>query len=137
MRRLGQTMKSVKGERRVAQRADIEPIEISNFTSLDHMTLLTRHGFIVDASATGFLIQISRSDLVPKEFKDRLSIEDLTGDRVMLKLKDMDLELSGTVTRTKRLKKDLFEIGIDYSDDAPEYWRECLLELLPKPGEFH
>ena len=25
-----------------------------------------------------------------------------------------------------------YEIGIDYTQDAPDYWRECLCDLLPR-----
>ena len=48
----------------------------------------------------------------------------------------MNLEISGTVVRTRLLGIEGFEIGVDYSLDAPEYWRECLLDLIPSPGEL-
>jgi glycine cleavage system aminomethyltransferase T len=48
----------------------------------------------------------------------------------------MNIEISGRIARTKLLGKQGFEIGIDYAEDAPEYWRECLVDLLPAPGEF-
>lgn len=130
-------MKDTKknSERRVAPRQEIERIEINGFTSLDHMTLLSRRGHIIDASSTGFLLHVDRKDLVPKQFRDKLSIEVLEGDQVLLTIPIMDLEISGKITRTKRVSKDTYEIAVDYSDDSPEYWRELLLDMLPKPGE--
>lgn len=123
-------------EKRIAPRQDLAPLQISQFTSLDHRTILCRSGEIIEASKTGFCLQIKRKDLVPKRFRESLSLQALEGDKILLKVDQMDLELSGTIKRTTRKGKDIFEIGIDYSEDAPEYWRECLLDLLPKPGEM-
>lgn len=123
-------------ERRIAPRETVDPIEIRGFTSLDHMTLLSRRGFIVEASTTGFLLHLERKDLVPKQFRDQLSIDVLKGDRVILMIEPMNLEIGGTIARTKRVSKDLYEIGIDFSEDAPEYWRECLVEMLPRGRDY-
>lgn len=123
-------------DRRIAPRETVEPIEIKGFTSLDHMTLLSRTGHIVEASTTGFLLNVRRQDLVPKQFKNELSLEALLGDRVILMIEPMNLEMGGKIARTKRLTKDLFEIAIDYSDDAPEYWREILVDMLPRGSDY-
>ena len=125
-----------RAEKRVAPRQELQPLMIKGFTSLDHRTLVSRSGQIIEASKTGFCLHIKRKDLLPKQFRDALSLAPLEGTRILLTVADMDLELSGTVKRTKRLGKDTYEIGIDYSEDAPEYWRECLLDLLPRPGEM-
>lgn len=127
---------SMGAEKRVAPRTELEPIKITAFTSLDHLTMISREGQIVEASKTGFCLQVRRKDLLPKQFRDVLSLNALEGDRVMLTIADMGLEISGTIKRTARVGKEIFEIGIDYSEDAPEYWRECLLDLLPRPGGF-
>lgn len=123
-------------DRRFNPREELEPIEIRAFTSLDHMTLLSRSGCIVDASKTGFLLHVKRQDLVPKQFRDTLNIDVLVGDKVILMIDLLNLEIGGKIARTKRVSKDLYEIAIDFSDDAPEYWREALLDMLPRPGEM-
>jgi hypothetical protein len=119
-----------------AARQEVYPIRVSSFTSLDHLTMISREGHIVDASATGFLLAVERKALLPKQFRDALSLDDLTGAKVILRLEEMNLEIGGVVTRTQRKAKDLFEIAIDFSEDAPEFWRECLMDLLPRPGEI-
>jgi hypothetical protein len=126
----------MKSERRVAKRDAIDPIEITGFTSMDHMTLISRTGHITDASSTGFCIELGHRDLVPKMLRDNLSLDLLVGDQVILFIPKMNLELSGKVARTKLVGNKRHEIAIDFSDDAPEYWRECLFELLPRPGEL-
>jgi hypothetical protein len=126
----------MSSDRRIAPRESVDPIEIRGFTSLDHMTLLSRRGFIVEASTTGFLLNVDRKDLVPKQFKNELSLEALLGDKVILMIEPMNLELSGKIARTKRLTKDVFEIAIDYSEDSPEYWREILVDMLPRAADY-
>ena len=79
---------------------------------------------------------IDREDLVPLEFRRNLNLDALIGHKVFIHLNELNLEISGRVARTRFAGKSGFEIGIDYSDDAPEYWRECLVDLLPAPGEL-
>lgn len=129
-------MADKSSERRIAPREELDPIQIRAFTSLDHMTLLSRKGAIVEASTTGFLLQIERKELVPKQFQKELSLDALLGDKVMLMIDAMNLEIGGKIARTKRLTKDLFEVAIDYSEDAPEYWREILVDMLPRGRDY-
>ena len=119
-----------------ALRENLEPLSIRGLTSIDHMTLLARRGWLVEASTTGFLIEIERRDLAPKTFRDSLSLKELEGDKVYLMIDEMNLEVGGIIARTHRVNKDRWQIAIDFREDAPEYWRECLIELLPKPGGF-
>lgn len=123
-------------ERRIAPREAMDPIQIRAFTSIDHMTLLSRKGAIVEVSTTGFLLQIDRKELVPKQFQKELSLDALLGDQVILMIDVMNLEIGGKIARTKRVTKDLFEVAIDYSEDAPEYWREILVDMLPRGTDF-
>jgi hypothetical protein len=136
---VGNNAKAVKiksDERRGAPREKLDPIPIRALTSIDHRTMLSRTGAIVDASKTGFLLHINRKDLLPKEFRESLSISELEGDRVILNIEPMNLEIGGVIARTKRLNKDVYEICVDFSDDAPEYWREALLDMLPRRTDF-
>ena len=119
-----------------ALRENLEPLPIRGLTSIDHMTLLARNGWLVEASTTGFLLEIERKDLAPKAFRDSLSLKELEGDKVYLMIDAMNLEVGGIIARTHRVSKDRWQIAIDFREDAPEYWRECLIELLPKPGGF-
>lgn len=125
----------VKNER-IAPRKETYPVRVSHLSSTDNFTKIAKNGEIVEASSTGLLMQISRKDLVPQHLRNNLNIDCLIGDSVFVRLVDMDLEISGVVARTQFLGKEGFLIAIDYTADAPEYWRECLMELLPTPHEF-
>ena len=122
--------------RRAAPRRDITPLEVSSMSSLENLSRITKGGEIVEASTTGFLVVVSREDLDPQHLRKNLTIDSIVGSKVILHLPQMNIEISGIVTRTQLKGKKGFEIGIDYTDDAPEYWRECLLDLLPAPGEL-
>lgn len=126
----------MKEKRRVAERKSVEGIEIYDLTSLSNYTVIARNGMIVNASRTGFLVQISRAALVPEDLRENLSLQSTVGQSVVLYLPQMNLDLDGTVMRAKHIGKGKFVVAIDFSNDVPDYWRECLVDLLPAPGEF-
>jgi hypothetical protein len=121
---------------RSSPRRMIEPLEVSSVTLLDNLTKLAREAEIVEASVSGFLLIVKREHLVPKALRENLSLESVIGSTILIHMPQMNLEISGKIARTKLLGKKGFELGVDYSADSPEYWRECLLDLLPSPGEF-
>lgn len=123
-------------ERRVAERKSVDPIVVSDITSLSNYTVIAKTGCVVDASTRGFLLSIQRDDLLPEDLRQNLSLESLVGQQVVLYLPQMNLDLDGTVTRADHRGKGNFEIAIDFSHEVPEYWRECLIDLLPSPGEI-
>lgn len=122
--------------KRVAPRKEVEPIKVSYIASLNDLAKLAKNCEIVEASATGLLLIVQRTDLIPQSLRGHLNLDCLVGNRVYLKLEPMNIEVSGEIKRTKFLGKKGFHIAVDYSDEAPEYWRECLMDLLPRPGEL-
>lgn len=129
-------MGNSKYNRRAAPRKEVSPIHISYLTSLDDFAKIAKNCEIIEASATGLLLLIKREDLIPTALKRNLTLDALIGDRVFMHLEEMNLELSGVITRTQLIGKQGFQVAIDYSEEAPEYWRECLMDLLPSPGEL-
>ena len=116
---------------RQAPRKDLVKLTIDSLSSQESLQKLAKFGQIMEASASGILIKIKRSDFVSKELKANLNIDELLGKPVYFHIHEMNLEIGGVVARTKFLGKDGFMIAVDYSVDAPEYWRECLMDLLP------
>lgn len=123
-------------ERRVAERKNVQSIEFNELTGVSNYTIIAKAGRIVNASTTGFLMEIHRDQLVPKDLRDTLSLDSLLGTHVALYMPQMNLDLDGTITRTMHLGKGVFAMAIDFSHDVPEYWRACLVDLLPAPGEM-
>jgi hypothetical protein len=122
--------------RRVAPRKEVTPVNVSYITSLSDFTKIAKNCEIVEASATGLLLLIKREDLLPTTLRKNLSLDLLVGESIFMHLEDMNLEISGSIARTQLLGKKGFHVAVDYSEDAPEYWRECLMDLLPVPGEL-
>jgi hypothetical protein len=121
---------------RSAPRKELTPVPISNVSSLENLMKIAKGGNIIEASSSGLLLMVKRDDLVPATLRKNLNLDVLVGDKILIHLPDLNLEISGRIARTAFKGKSGFEIGIDYTDDAPEYWRECLVDLLPAPGEF-
>lgn len=128
--------KKTQAARRSSPRKELTPLVVSSVASLEDLTKIARSGKIIEASTSGLLLVVKREDLVPQMLRKNLNLDALVGDKILLHLPDLNLEIAGKVARTKLLGKQGFVLGIDYTDDAPEYWRECLVDLLPAPGEF-
>jgi hypothetical protein len=128
--------KAVKTSKRSHERKAVNGLKVSNLTAYEKFALLSREATLVDASATGLLIVLERKNLIPQSLRSNLSLDSLVGERVMFRIQEMDLEMEGFVSRTKVIKAGLFEVAIDFSADAPEYWRLCFMDLLPNGDEF-
>lgn len=126
----------MKAERRVATRKSVDFIHVSELTSLSSYLVIAHEGVIVDASQSGFLLRVERKQLAPKEYRENLVMSNLVGHQVVMYLPQMNLDLDGTITRADHIGKGRFEIAIQFSADVPEYWRDCLVDLLPAPGEI-
>jgi hypothetical protein len=126
----------MSANRRVAARKEVEGITVNDLTSVTNYSVIARAGRIVNASNSGFLLEIDRKSLVPKDLRDNLSLESLIGQSMILYLPQMNLDLDGKVMRATHIGKGLFVIALDFAPDVPEYWRDCLVDLLPAPGEI-
>lgn len=126
----------MKAERRIAARKTVDLIHVNELTSLSSYSVIASVGVIVDASQSGFLLSVDRSQLIPKEYRENLSLANLVGHQVVMYLPQMNLDLDGTITRADHVGKGKFEIAITFSPEVPEYWRGCLVDLLPAPGEI-
>ena len=123
-------------ERRLAIRKEVDSIHVAEVTSLNTYQQVATQGYIVDASSKGFLMVVTRKDLVDDKVRGNLTLDHLVGQSLCLYLPQMNLDLDGKVVRAKHIGRGAFEIAIEFSDDIPEYWRECLVDLLPSPGEI-
>jgi hypothetical protein len=123
-------------EKRVATRKTIEGITVTGVTALSPVCLIAREALLINASATGFLLTIHRKALVPKELRANLSLEKLEGESIMMTIEQMNIDIDGYIARTKLVGNGVYEIAVNFTDDAPSYWLECLYDLLPGVGEM-
>ncbi|MCJ8275314.1 MAG: hypothetical protein HRT44_00460 [Bdellovibrionales bacterium] len=123
-------------EKRYFDRQELDPLDIQGLISISDLTPIADGGYLVEASVSGFRLEIHRDELCDPVLREHLTLEEVEGCQVSIFIPAMDLDVTGIITRTKYKGDGVFEIGIDYTSDAPEYWRECLCDLLPKPGEL-
>lgn len=123
-------------QNRAAFRKKVEGITVSNVAILKPFCSLTKRAILVNASSKDFLLIIERKNLIPKYFRHNLTLKDIEGSPLVLTIEQMELTLSGHITRTAMVGKGLFEVAVDYSQDSSDYFRECLFSLLPNKGEF-
>jgi hypothetical protein len=91
------------GNKRVAPRREITPLQVSSVSSLENLAKISRSGEIVEASTTGFLLVVKREDLIPSALRKNLTLDVLIGTKILLHLPQMNLEISGRIARTKLL----------------------------------
>jgi len=123
-------------ERRAAKRKNIHTLDIEHVINNHTLKKICSKAKIVDTSTEGFLIVIEREDLMMGDLKDGLTLEALKDMSLSLYVPFMDLELDGTVGLTRHIGKGTFEVLVNFSDDTPKYWRECLMDLLPELDEI-
>ncbi len=106
-------------------------LEISNIATLDPFTMISKTGELINASPKGFLIYINRKNLIPKALRTHLTLKSLEGEKVVITIVDMNLNIDGQIIRTRLVSNGFYELAIAFSKGAPKYWRECLIDLLP------
>lgn len=123
-------------DRRVAERKAVDYIQVNDLTSVNDYSLIAKTGIIINASSSGFLMELHREQLVPEDLRSNLSLEGALGRQVVLYLPQMNLDLDGIISRATHVGKGVYQLAVDFSSDVPTYWRDCLIDLLPQPGEF-
>ena len=126
----------MKAQKRLALRKTTREIHVTQLTSLSTYAVIAHEGQIVDASSSGMCLIVDRKSLVPSDLKSTLTLETIIGQQVVMFLPDMNLDLDGTIRRTLHRGRGKFEVAIEFSPEVPEYWRECLVDLLPAPNEL-
>lgn len=127
-------MKAFENRKSVALRKETEAVDVVDLRL--NMEDFAETAKIMDISKTGLLLHVHRDQLLSKAIKKKFELSNIVGEQLFMTIEPMDLEIDGVVTRTKSIGKGWFEIGIDYSAGSPDYWRECLVDLLPSPDEM-
>lgn len=122
--------------KRTSKRKVVEDVYFTELSDLNSSLVIAHNGHIVDASSSGFLAIFNRDD-ADQSLRSTLTLDHLIGTKVALFLPQMEIDLDGTISRTKHIGKGFFEIGVTFSEEIPEYWRDCLKDLLPSPGELN
>ena len=123
-------------EKREFKRKPVDYVHINDLISLDNYTLIASQGYIVDASTSSFKLIVARQDLASHELRGNLHIDSILGQEVVLHLPQMNLDLDGRIEKTRYCGRGNFELVIHFLPHTPDYWKDCLIDLLPGPGEI-
>ena len=123
-------------ERRSLKRKKTQALSATQIINCDSLKRLFEVGYIIDTSLKGFLLSIDRKDVLQEDLKSSLTLDSLVGTPVSLFISEMELELDGQIKLTRHIGKGLFEVFVHFSPETPKYWRECLMDLMPQPGEL-
>ncbi|MCB0414995.1 MAG: PilZ domain-containing protein [Bdellovibrionales bacterium] len=120
-----------KSKKRKGKRKPVSLIEVCEITSMSHYIVIAETGSVINASSSGLLIEIHRKDFLTEDLKGTLNLDHLIGQEIAFFIPQMNIDLDGSIARTEHRGNGIFHIGFQFSQNIPEYWRECLIDLLP------
>ncbi len=132
---LPESKQEPKQEREHSFRKEVAEIFVLNIKDLKTGEVLFSRGEVLDVSATGLLLQVKREEIVAMSLRSTLTMTLLHDIAVGFTIEVMDTYIEGSIKRTKSLGRGEFLIAVDFRDDAPDYWRESLVDLLPSKDE--
>lgn len=106
-----------------------ETIEIAGFSLSKTADVIANNAILFQISPQGFYLKIHRKDL-PKPLRSHLNLDSICNQDVEMYLPDMNLNVDGTVMKTRHVGKGVFEIFIKFLDTIPQYWCDCFLDAL-------
>ena len=120
-------------ENRASQiRKAISQVDVLNVKNVSTGEVYFSRGVLVDVSPTGLLLRIERENILSIPLRSTLTLSSIVGAGVGFTIEVMDTYIEGVITRTKLEGHGTFVVAVDFREDAPEYWRNCLVDLLPE-----
>lgn len=119
-----------------AFRKEVAEIFVLNIKNLQTGEVLFSRAEVLDVSVTGLLLLVKRDEIVALSLRSTLTMSLLHDISIGFSIEVMDTYIEGAIKRTKPHGQGQFLIAVDFRDDAPEYWRESLVDLLPSRAEF-
>lgn len=125
-----------KEERIHAFRKEVAEIFVLNIKNVKTQEVLFSRAEVLDISVTGLLLLVKRDEIVALSLRSTLTMSLLHDIRAGFTIEVMDNYIEGIIKRTKSRGRGEFLIAVDFTDDAPEYWRESLVDLLPEKSDL-
>lgn len=115
-------MRNIQSQKTMKYKSQI----LTDIVSLSGQETLSRANQLASASVKGLRVYSDKKGfLIPtKDFSKILN------HPVELFLSQYELKFHGVIKKIQAIEKDLFEIQIDFTEDTPHYYRECVEDLL-------
>ena len=125
-------MKNKKNSRRLqSDRKVVSEIHVLNVKNIANGEVFFSRASVVDVSPTGLLLRVQREDILALSLRSTLTLSHIHNVSVGFTIEVMDTYLEGFISRTKAEGKGDFLAAVDFREDAPDYWRQCFVDLLP------
>ena len=93
--------------------------------------LIAKKAFISKVTTHGFNLNLYYKDLIPRSLRFHLNLNPLIGKKILMYIPAMNMDLEGTITEAHHTGNGYFNIHLNFFEDMPKYWCECLFELWP------
>jgi hypothetical protein len=117
--------------RAVKYRKNVSQVDVLNVKNVANGDVYFSRATLVDVSPTGLLLRVERENILALGLRSTLTLSTIIGEGVGFTIEIMDTYIEGLITRTKLEGHGIFVVAVDFREDAPEYWRQCLVDLLP------
>jgi hypothetical protein len=118
-----------------ADRKIVNQISALNVKNITSGEVLFSRASVIDVSPTGLLLRVKRDEILTHKLRSTLTLSIIHGESVGFSIEVMDTYIEGVITRTKAEGRGDFLAAVDFRDDAPDYWRQCFVDLLPDESE--
>jgi hypothetical protein len=112
-------------------RKHVSQVDVLNVKNVTNGDVYFSRATLVDVSPTGLLLRVERENILALGLRSTLTLSTIIGESVGFTIEIMDTYIEGLITRTKLEGHGTFVVAVDFREDAPEYWRQCLVDLLP------
>ena len=106
-----------------------ETIKVSQFSLLKTSDVIAQQAFLFQVSPKGFYLRLNRKDL-QKKLKSHLSLGSIRNRDVTMHLPQLNFGLDGKIAHTQHIGNGIFELFIQFFDNVPSYWSDCLMDML-------
>ena len=109
----------------------LKGIKATSIALAEEEELVVKKAFVSHLSPLGFKLICHSKNFITETLKFQMSCYALWQKELYMYIPDMNLDLEGIVTHVRYIQNGRWEISIEFSPSAPQYWRECLSDLWP------
>ena len=115
-------MKTVLTERKTTGKYNIS----TDIVSLTRQETLSRHSHLAGVTEKGLTVHSDKKFfLVPEK-----ELSTFLNHPVELFLSQYEIPFYGIISKICSIRENLFEISVDFTENTPLYYRECVADLL-------
>ncbi len=115
--------------RQKKQIVKVQHLKAIDLTTLEDYQVVCSYARFLEISPTVIKLELDRADLC-HSLKGNLHLDPLVGQRILWHVPQMVLDMEGLVVQAWHKGQGVFHILIEFAHNTPDYWGECLVDLL-------